>query len=1067
MSDDTATTVPAGPKRETMQKKHQRSFRVRSSHAENAALAADSASEPHSPHVIEIAGRCEEKKEKIFADFGCGLHFCAKGPADAPEEGVTMRTRLGFGMSLLAAGLTLAAGCESGDFDEMEDTASAEQASTWANASDITIAQTFRPRFRLRNDHNCWPLSFHEIATTANSSARNGMKSYCKKTRGGTFGVFASVQRAPQTAGTSVDNESFRVTYGVAFGNQESHLGELIDAIADLVDEETGTHGEDAQYVVADIVNGKFTSAWADLHKGSLARSKSQLTMFNDNRVTVWPGKYYNSLRLVESTTTACDFMDDGLSALAYVYCMDHCSFDIADWKWYGSCGGMVDYYMNFGDPVGADYQMDGSLIMVEDVCNTTGNSYTSPDNVTYTDTQLDALRAYIGCTGAPNPWERTFKSKSQYADPYDLPGCQKGNTSGGNICYASNFGPNDTWTTTSSNASFEPGTVGRSYPEKSTGDHFNDLLSINSVSPKEISIAYGERVDGIRLKYNINGVETVKSHGELQTSHTHTITGLDTDPIVSVKLCEGTAPNGSRRVGRIELTTAAGRKLSGGDGSYSCVTSAPAGQRLFGFYGREGASLDFLGTYWGSDISSSQSITDWFGDSNQGAGMAVANIDSDERADAVVVHIDNPNGGNNGYYRVLWNMDWVQPTSGSSTYLPTTISDPIAINGWWGDNTSGAGAAIGDIDKNGRPDLVVLHIDNPAASDYTYYRIGWNLNTNGVVTSWSAPINISAGFHGYDTAGADIALRDIDNNGNLDMVIGTVDPPSGADTVYYNVGMNLSTTGIVSSWSSAGNLPSTISSTTADLGMDLADMDGNGKPDLLVSWVDSAAGNDSHYYRVGYDLTSTGSTTGWSAIRTLNSALSSSTQGADIAAYDFSGNNNMELANFHIVDSSGGNTGTWDVKTNRSDIVYSLKGKHSQKCLTIQNGSTTDGDKLVQYTCSGLASQKFTFSATDAGGYHLIVKSSGKCLDNPNFSPNNGTVQQQWSCNYSNAQRFQLTSPSMDYINGPLYFHVQNAASSLCLDVAGNSISNNGNIVQWSCSDVDHQDFELVQVTN
>jgi len=38
----------------------------------------------------------------------------------------------------------------------------------------------------------------------------------------------------------------------------------------------------------------------------------------------------------------------------------------------------------------------------------------------------------------------------------------------------------------------------------------------------------------------------------------------------------------------------------------------------------------------------------------------------------------------------------------------------------------------------------------------------------------------------GYDTAGADIALADLDNNGQLDLVLAQVDAPSGANTMYY-----------------------------------------------------------------------------------------------------------------------------------------------------------------------------------------------------------------------------------------------------------------------------------------
>ena len=135
--------------------------------------------------------------------------------------------------------------------------------------------------------------------------------------------------------------------------------------------------------------------------------------MYSADRVTLWPGKYYHALKLVTDKTSVCDGSYD--AALETV-CALSCAVG-------SSCGGGYDEVTNFGDDVGDSHQGDGRLVMVDDVCSTTGTSYTSPNGITYSGTQLDALKAFIGCDGSSTPgvWDGYMKSKTQYTSPYSL----------------------------------------------------------------------------------------------------------------------------------------------------------------------------------------------------------------------------------------------------------------------------------------------------------------------------------------------------------------------------------------------------------------------------------------------------------------------------------------------------------------------------------------------------------------------------------------------------------------------------------------------------------------------
>ena len=79
-----------------------------------------------------------------------------------------------------------------------------------------------------------------------------------------------------------------------------------------------------------------------------------------------------------------------------------------------------------------------------------------------------------------------------------------------------------------------------------------------------------------------------------------------------------------------------------------------------------------------------------------------------------------------------------------------------------------GAGIALADISGTGRPDLIVFMIDGvPNAANAGYYRIGWDLDTAGQISSWSPWMTVPDWFT-WANAGGDIAVADVDGDGQL-----------------------------------------------------------------------------------------------------------------------------------------------------------------------------------------------------------------------------------------------------------------------------------------------------------
>lgn len=261
------------------------------------------------------------------------------------------------------------------------------------------------------------------------------------------------------------------------------------------------------------------------------------------------------------------------------------------------------------------------------------------------------------------------------------------------------------------------------------------------------------------------------------------------------------------------------------------------------GFY-RIGWDMD-PGGFVTNSFTPALPVPGWFGNDSQGGGVALANIGKAARPDLVVFHIDHPGGGNSGYYRIGWDLDVAGIVKGGWT-------DPIQVPGWFGNESQDGGIAVADVSKSGTPDLIVMHIDNPQGANQAYYRIGWDVDSLGVVAGgWTAPIPVP-GWFGNDSQGAGITVADMNNDGSLDLVVFNVDDPAGGNRGYYRIGASLDASGnVTGGWSRVIPIAGWFGDDTQGGGVASFDIDADTRPDLVVFHIDNPADSNLGYYRV------------------------------------------------------------------------------------------------------------------------------------------------------------------------------------------------------------------------
>jgi len=181
----------------------------------------------------------------------------------------------------------------------------------------------------------------------------------------------------------------------------------------------------------------------------------------------------------------------------------------------------------------------------------------------------------------------------------------------------------------------------------------------------------------------------------------------------------------------------------------------------------------------------------------------AIGDIDGDGKPDLVVT---NHNSNSISVYRNISTSGSITAGSFDPRVDLTTGSKPF-------------GVAIGDIDGDGKQDLVVTNYDGNSISVYRNNNISGSI----VAGSFEPRVDLAAGGSPYG-----IAISDIDGDGKLDLSVVITD--NAAVSVY----RNSSTSGSISTASFAAKVDFTTGA--APYSVVFSDIDGDGKPDMIVS---------------------------------------------------------------------------------------------------------------------------------------------------------------------------------------------------------------------------------------
>lgn len=301
------------------------------------------------------------------------------------------------------------------------------------------------------------------------------------------------------------------------------------------------------------------------------------------------------------------------------------------------------------------------------------------------------------------------------------------------------------------------------------------------------------------------------------------------------------------------------------------------------------------------------RTVPGWFGESSQAADVALWDISGSGRPDMVLFHVDNPEGDNRGFYRIGWNVDGHGKVEG--------WTQPIPIAGWWGQETQRGGIALADLNGTGLPDLIVFHIDNAQGQNRGFYRIGWNMDHEGRVESWTNPTPIP-GWAGRGSQAGSIAVADVDGNGRPELILFHVDSLQGENRGFYRIGWNLNAGGAVTGgWSDPVPMPGVWGQENQSGGIAVADLTGSGRPDLIIFHVDRLNGSNTGHYAVGRNLDRTGRVTGgWTLPISIPGRWADESRSGGIAVADLTGTGRPDMVVFHIDHMEGENRGCWRV---------------------------------------------------------------------------------------------------------------------------------------------------------
>jgi Domain of unknown function (DUF1929)/FG-GAP-like repeat len=234
--------------------------------------------------------------------------------------------------------------------------------------------------------------------------------------------------------------------------------------------------------------------------------------------------------------------------------------------------------------------------------------------------------------------------------------------------------------------------------------------------------------------------------------------------------------------------------------------------------------------------------VPDWFSWENQGAGAAIFDFDSDGHPDLIVFMVDNPQGQNQGYYRVGKKLDANGNVTGG--WGPW-----VTIPDWFSFQNQHGAISVADLDADGRPELIVLMVDSPEGQNRGLYRIGKKLDINGNITGgWTEWMDVPDWFS-WENQGVGVAIIDLEGNGQNDLIVFQIDNAIEQNQAFYKIGRKLEVNGKVGEWSLWRGVPSWFA--WENEGGGIAAFRRNGSPAMIAMMIDNPPAQNVGYYRV------------------------------------------------------------------------------------------------------------------------------------------------------------------------------------------------------------------------
>ncbi len=170
--------------------------------------------------------------------------------------------------------------------------------------------------------------------------------------------------------------------------------------------------------------------------------------------------------------------------------------------------------------------------------------------------------------------------------------------------------------------------------------------------------------------------------------------------------------------------------------------------------------------------------------------------------------------------------------------------------------HAQGAGVAVGYLDANSKPDMILMAYHHAKEGNTFRYKVGKDLAPDGTAASWGQVIEV-AGV-GKEAMGAGAAMKDINANKKPDLVFMAYEK----GVFRYRVGWDLDAAGIASSWSDI--VESGCRRSGRRRRSCIGDIDGNGRPELVLMAYDSSEGLNSFRYRIGWNINPGAVTDNW-----------------------------------------------------------------------------------------------------------------------------------------------------------------------------------------------------------